>query len=335
MSILAPASASTAPRGVGEAVLRIPVAAAQAGDAAIPAPAPSAEPQPSALQVAVSAAASRQDGLAGLMADLGAALATPGLSPDLKAVMSRVLGFQLPTQPPPTAADLRSAMAASGLFLEARLASGPASASDLKAALSELGQALAATARDEPAPALDHAPPAPPYRDGPQTGQPAVAADLAPTLPPQVLAAHLLRRVSGALSRQLLQQAASTPRPGGASWLFELPLATPQGAAVAQFEIDAEDPPPSAADLERAWRARFTLDLAGVGPVHVNLALRGSALRADLWVEAPDAATRLDAERARLATALQAQALEPQIAIRPGAPQVLPTPPGRFVDSAA
>ncbi|MDQ0464050.1 hypothetical protein QO010_001821 [Caulobacter ginsengisoli] len=316
----------------------------QAAPAAPPPPLPATTPA-SALETAVHAAATRQGGLATLLADLSVALARPDLSPALKAAIVKVLGFQLPTVPPPTAADLRQALSASGLFLEARLASqaGPPPA-DLKAALIDLHQALAVAANGQPAapslglPAPEPAPP-PPYRDGPQTGQPAVL----PTLPPhpeiQALAAHLQRRTVAALSRQLLQQAASTPSEPGVTrtgpWLFELPLATPQGAAIAQFQIDADDPPAPGESRERIWRARFTLDLAGVGPVHVNLALRGSELRANLWAEVPDAAARLDQDRVSLALALQAQALDPQIAIRPGAPHTELAPAGRFADSAA
>jgi hypothetical protein len=344
MSTVAPVSAVPALTGVGQVLASDPTQAltiqaqvmqAEAAASALETVQPAQPAQPSALEAAVAVAATRQDGLAELMADLGVALAAPGLSPDVKAAIGQVFGFQLPTQPPPSAADLRAAVAASGLFLEARLAGEGGAPMDLKAALGMLSQALAAAGPEPSAPAPAHAPPPPPFRDGPQAGQPAVASNLTPVMPAQAMAAQLLRKVGGVLSRQLLQQAASTPRPGATSWLFELPLATQQGAAIAQFQIDADEPPAAAAELERTWRARFTLDLAAVGPVHVNLALRGSDLRADLWAETAEAAARLDQDRASLALALQAEALDPQIAIRPGAPQTARAPAGRFVDSAA
>jgi hypothetical protein len=327
------------PTAVGPAAGETAIGLLDQADPAVPPPPVPGTTPASALESAIRAAATRQGGLATLLADLGAALARPDLSPALKAAIVKVLSFQLPTTPPPTAADLRQALSASGLFLEARLAAqaGPPPA-DLKAALIDLRQALAVAANGRPAAAVAAEPaPPPPYRDGPQQGQPAVP----PTLPPhpelQALAAHLQRRTVAALSRQVLQQAASTQRePHRAGpWLFELPLATPQGAAIAQFQIDADDPPAPGESRERTWRARFTLDLADLGPVHVNLALRGSDLRANLWAEAPDAAARLDQDRVSLALALQAQALDPQIAIRPGAPHTDLAPAGRFADSAA
>jgi hypothetical protein len=135
-----------------------------------------------------------------------------------------------------------------------------------------------------------------------------------------------------------MQQAASTARdldaPRVGPWLFELPLATPQGAAVAQFQIDADEPHHTGEDADRVWRARFTLDLAGVGPVHVNLALRQSDLNLSLWAESGDTAVRLDQTSATLLSALQAQALNAHIAVRPGAPETRVAPPGRFADSA-
>lgn len=290
-----------------------------------------------ALAAAVRIAAARQEGLAPLLADLAAALKSPTLPPGLRAAIQTVMGQQLPTSPPPTAADLRQAVARSGLFLEARMAAGEAPPpGDFKTALASLGATLGAHVGEASASARAEPAPPPPYQDGPQQGQPPVAADLPSEAGLQAMVGHLQRRVAGAQARGLLQQAASaTGRAAAGPWLFELPLATHQGAAVAQFQIDADQPAAGEVSAERTWRAHFTLDLEGVGPVHAHLALRGEDLMLGLFAEAPDTAARLDQDRARLATALQAEALNPQIAIRPGAPQPAPVAAGRFVDSAA
>lgn len=295
------------------------------------------QPPADALTAAVRAAATRQDGLAPLLADLAAALKSPALPPGLRAAIQTVMSLQLPTSPPPTAADLRQAAARSGLFLEARLAAGGAPPpGDFKAALAVLDTALDAHAGEAPAAAQAEPAPPPPYQDGPQQGQPALPASLPLEAGLQAMIGHLQRRVAGAQARGLLQQAASaTGRAAAGPWLFELPLATPQGAAIAQFQIDADQPSASEASAERTWRAHFTLDLPGTGPVHAHLALRGEDLMLGLFAEAPDTAARLDQDRAQLATALQAEALNPQIAIRPGVPQAASVAAGRFVDSAA
>lgn len=343
MASVAPTSVSQPPVAVGTAVLRQAVMAPTLETATAPsaeaAPAtPSAAPTPaSALASAVSAAAARQDGLGPLLADLAAALKTSTLPPALKAAIQTVARFQLPTAPPPTAAQLRQAVAQSGLFLEARMAAQPGlPPADFKLALANLSAALTSQAADKPAVVQAEPAPPPPYQDGPQRGQPALAATLPPQAELQAVVGHLQRRVAAAQSRVLLQQAASaTGRAAAGPWLFELPLATPQGAAIAQFQIDADEPTAAETPVERTWRARFTLDLAGIGPVHAHLALRGEDLMLGLFAEDEAAAVRLDEDRARLATALQAEALNPQIAIRPGSPHTATPPAGRFVDGAA
>lgn len=299
-----------------------------------------------ALEAAVQAAAGRQGGLAPLMADLEVALQTPGLPAAVLAAATQALGFRLPLDPPPTAADLRQAMAQSGLFLEAQLASPEAAAGpDLKAALLSLDQALLAWLGAESAQAATAAPPpAPPFRGGPVRGQAPVAASLAPDTPPEAVGARLMRATGGALARQLLLQAAALPdqpRPTdlaaqGAQWRFELPLMTPQGAAIAQFEIARDGHP--AADGEEAlpvWRAGFSLHLEPMGPVHGKIALSGERVRVSLWAETGETVDRLAAQSADLSSALLEAGLTAQVNVASGAPSAPPPPPaGRLVDRA-
>ncbi len=344
MLIVTPTSALPAPAGAGAIVPR-DLAAAVAAQSQVGAASPhEADGAPAApgptLASAVSAAAARQDGLSPLLADLAAALNAPAVPSAVKAAIQKVLGFQLATSPPPTPADLRQAVSQSGLFLESRLAAQPnLPPADLKAALGDLGQVLSALAGDRSTQVHAEPVPPPPYPDGPQRGQPAAPSSLPVNVELQAVVGHLQRRVAAAQARQLLQQAASVPGEAGGArtgpWLFELPLATPQGAAIAQFEIDADQPPVADEKPERTWRARFTLDLEGVGPVHAHLALSGDDLKLGLFAEAGETAARLDQDRPRLALALQAEALNPQIAIRPGVPQTATVPAGRFVDNAA
>lgn len=298
-----------------------------------------------ALDAAVQAAASRQGGLATLMTNLEVALQTPGVPAPVLTAATQALGLRLPLDPPPTGADLRQALARSGLFLEAQLAASEALVGpDLKAALLSLDQTLQAWLGAAPARAATAAPPpAPPYRGGPVRGQPPAPSSLPPDTPLEAVGARLTQETGGALARQLLLQAAALPdqaRPSdplaqGPQWLFELPLMTPQGAAVAQFEI-ARDGGRAAGGGEDqpVWRARFSLHLEPMGPVHAKIALSGDRVRVSLWAEVGETADRLAAQSADLSKALLDDGLAAQVSVAPGAPSAAAAPAGRLVDRA-
>jgi hypothetical protein len=319
---------------------------AAAVTSATPAPPVGAQAGPVlALDAAVQAAAGRQGGLATLMADLEVALQTPGLPAPVLAAATQALGLRLPLDPPPTAADLRQAMAQSGLFLEAQFASPEAPAGlDLKAALLSLDHALQAWLGAAPARAATAAPPpAPPYRGGPVRGQPPAPSSLPPDTPLEAVGARLMQETGGALARQLLLQAAALPdqaRPSdplaqGSQWLFELPLMAPPGAAVAQFEIARDGGHAAGRDEDQAiWRARFSLHLEPMGPVHAKIALSGDRVRVSLWAETGGTADRLAAQSADLSKALLDDGLAAQVSVAPGAPSPAAPPAGRLVDRA-
>lgn len=307
-----------------------------------PPPAVGLEPPPSAVDVAVQAAAGRQAGLASLLADLGAALQTPGLPEPVLAAAAQVLGLQLPLAPAPTGADLRQALAQSGLFLEAQLTTVAASPGpDLKAALLTLGQALEVwLGATPPAPPVSR-PPAPPYAGGPVRGQPPAQANLPPGAAVEIIGARLLQQTGGAVARQVLLQAASLPgstrsadQSQGQQWLFEVPLATPQGAAVAQFEIARDGAHDGDAEDQPVWRARFCLHLEPMGPVHAKIALRGDRAHVSLWAENAETADRLATQSAALSDALRGDDLAASISVVPGAPTVAAPRAGRLVDQA-
>jgi len=182
--------------------------------------------------------------------------------------------------------------------------------------------------------------PAPPHAGGPLTAQPPATAQAAPLAADQA-AVRLARQVGAALARQTLMQAASTPgSPRGpderasARWLFELPLATPQGPAVAPFEIDRDGSGGGADGLEATWRARFSLDLDPMGPVHAKVTLTGGQVRVALWAQDPETLARLTAQQHELSNDLLAEDFDAQIAVFPGQPPAAPPPAGRFMDKA-
>jgi hypothetical protein len=189
-------------------------------------------------------------------------------------------------------------------------------------------------------------PPPPPYRGAPPAAQPPAMASIEGMSQPHDVAEHLLTETDAALARQTLLQAASLPDGAdrtqrdtqGPRWHFEIPLATPQGTAVAQFEI-ARDRRSTAPEQEAqpVWRARFTLDMEPIGPVHAQISLNGMRTAVTLWAERETSAARLREDAPQLTKALSAAELEPgDVLVRSGEP---PRPreagAGRFLDRAS
>lgn len=270
---------------------------------------------------------------------LPTSLGSPGPErPQMATPQSPVLPMAPSPSPPPTTAAAVMLMA--GLVDDER---HPARAGADEPALQESPEAL----RSRPGPR-----PPPPYAGGPTSAQPARPSDLPKDLAPGDLARRLLKDVGAALARQELSQIASLPearaegRPEpdrpvesrGARWVMDLPFQTPQGVAVAQFEISRDGGGGGASgggEIERTWRARFSLDVEPLGPVHVQVALTGAQTRVSLWAERPEAMARLKAGEETLSAALRQADLTPEVAVHAGAPHRAPSAPGRFVDRAS
>ena len=90
--------------------------------------------------------------------------------------------------------------------------------------------------------------PPPPYRGAPLAAQQPAAPSIAPDTPPHETAERLLAADRRRARAQTLLQAASLPDQPTASaadrrtqrWTFEVPFATPQGTAIAQFEVSRD-----------------------------------------------------------------------------------------------
>jgi hypothetical protein len=213
----------------------------------------------------------------------------------------------------------------------------------------DLAKSLAAalTRRDAPeAPAAQtsHAV-SPPYRGAPPAAQAVALPSIAPDATPHEIAHKLIAETDGALARQTLLQVASLPdQPGHLRaetmqrWNFEVPFATPQGTAIAQFEVSRDGSAAKADPQARIWRARFSLDVEPMGPVHAMIALAGARTSVTLWAERAATATQLNEHAPRLSEALRAAELEPaDFQFRVGAPPALAkqAAPGRFMDRAS
>jgi hypothetical protein len=122
--------------------------------------------------------------------------------------------------------------------------------------------------------------PPPPFRGALPTAQPIASPSIAPGAPLTTSAHHLLQDTDAAIARQTLLQVASLPdRTDIANppidialprWNFEIPFVTPQGTAMAQFEISRDGGETEVAAAKRVWRARFSLDVEPAGPVPRN-----------------------------------------------------------------
>jgi Flagellar hook-length control protein FliK len=186
----------------------------------------------------------------------------------------------------------------------------------------------------------------PPFRGALPAPQAVASASLAPDTPLSATVHRLLDDTEAAIARQTLLQVASLPDRTDASghrtdpavpqWNFEIPFATPQGTAMAQFEISRDGGNESADPAKRAWRARFTLDVEPAGPVHALITLNGDKTFVRMWAERSATAQQLRAGIGELNQALTRAELKPgDILVRDGTPPQ-PAPPraGHFLDRA-
>lgn len=189
-------------------------------------------------------------------------------------------------------------------------------------------------------------PPPPPIRGALPSVQPVVQATLDLHSPLHETSRQLLADTEAALARQTLLQVASLPDRadavsaradgGSARWAFEIPFVTPQGTAVAQFEISRDGTPQETDPAKRVWRARFTLDVEPAGPVHALITLAGEDIAVKMWAERPATAAQMRAESRLLGQALSRAELHPsEIVVREGAPnEPAPASAGYFLDRA-
>ena len=314
-----------------------------------PPAAPSIEIDPGQVQAQLLAqtaqeAAGRQGGLAPLMADLSQAARNPLLPSPVRSAAAQLLAQSTPADAQITGGNMAKALTTSGLFLEARLAAQPQVSpmgQDMKAGLLVLRQALAAWLAGAPrAPEARNLarPSPPPYRGGGARAQPSATPSLPADAAPSAVGQRLLAETEQALARQELLQIASLPAgeddPVDAQvtrWMFEMPFTTPQGAAVAQFEI-SRDGRGRGGEAQPVWRAAFSLDIEPLGPVHARVSLVGQQATVGLWAERESALARLQDDSELLGAALARANMKAEIAVHAGAPRVVTPEAGQLVD---
>jgi hypothetical protein len=300
-----------------------------------------------------------------LVPTLGSAATTPGtlLQAEAPEISQAVLEFSAagtvlaPAATPADAAARTAASSAALNLLQEAVQAGPL-ASPLAAANaglmldnSQMLSLLPAVAgarlpnTDASGFARTNVPP-PPINGALPAAQPVMAATLVSHSPPETAMHVLLADTDGAIARQTLLQVASLPDqvdpstgridPAAQRWNFEIPFVTPQGTAMAQFEISRDGGGTESDAAKRAWRARFTLDVEPAGPVHALVSLNGDKTSVRMWAERPATADQLRAGVTQLSQALSRAELQPgDIVIRDGAPsQAVSARAGHFLDRA-
>ena len=192
---------------------------------------------------------------------------------------------------------------------------------------------------------LRSAVPMPPYRDAPTVAQAPALPSISIGAPPREVALHLLDQTDGAIARQTLLQVASLPaaqtvnapnsQPDAARLIFDIPLATAQGTAVAQIRIERDGARRGPKDIGPVWHATFSIDLEPIGPVHVRIAQTGERTAVTLNAERSESAARLSEGLPLLEAGLRDADLEPgELRCYASSPPAPSGTPGMFVDHA-
>jgi hypothetical protein len=254
-----------------------------------------------------------------------------------------------------TDATLRAAATSAALnLLQEAFQGTPVAASALSNLVLQNGQLLSllpavlparAPAIEDPESASTNLPP-PPTNGALPSAQAVAPVTLPAHAPLEATLQHLLADTDGAIARQTLLQIASLPGQGafaatridlaGPRWNFEIPFATSQGTAMAQFEISRDGGTREMEAAKATWRARFSLNVEPTGPVHALISLVGGRTSVRMWAERPATASLLRAGVSQLSQALSRADLKPgDIVIRDGAPvRPAPATAGHFLDRA-
>ena len=259
--------------------------------------------------------------------------------------------------PATTPADVAARAAASGAalnLLQEAVQAGPLAAGNLARFAFDNSEVLSllpavtgarTLAIDDAEFARTNLPP-PPINGALPAAQPVLPATLVSNSSVETALQHLLSDTDGAIARQTLLQVASLPGqtdpatgridPITPRWNFEIPFATPQGTAMAQFDISRDGSGREAGAPKPVWRARFSLDVEPAGPVHALVSLTGERTSVRMWAERPATAAQLRAGVSQLSQALSRAELQPgDIVVRDGAPaQSASAPAGHFLDRA-
>jgi hypothetical protein len=189
---------------------------------------------------------------------------------------------------------LETAIARSGVFLEANLAShrgqpDPRFATDLKTLLLTLQRALQTSGAKPSSPYPDATAHAPlPTTRGPLTALPAAPATLALLDEPTQQLNELSRQADGALARlTTVQISNSAPDPTLQSMLIDLPVRHEDRAAILRLKIEHDGSRRRDGDGSESWTVEAAVDLGAIGALHARVTLVGKRIGVQLRAESP------------------------------------------------
>jgi hypothetical protein len=168
---------------------------------------------------------------------------------------------------------------------------------------------------------------APPRAGSPPSPQARLTADLS-TPGPQALLDGLRTSTEQSLARLALHQwsAVENAESGQLRWLLELPLRSGDGVDLVHLLMERERER-SVPDQTPVWRVDMALDLPGLGPVHVRIAVSGDQVGTRLWVSDENTVARVRRELPKLREALEGRQLKVRdLGCAPGEPPEPPPP---------
>lgn len=282
----------------------------------------------------VQAALPRQGAATALTATLATLVSRTGLPEPVMKAAQNLLSTRLDLGGSTlTGAALRQAVANSGVFSEARLASSPnMPAADAKTALLDLRSALGKWLGTSQQPIAAAAPIPPPVRGATPRArmpdlQPASAID--PAAAVEEIGRQALDRSEAALARTRLHQHAALPdadgRPAPALTL-DLPVMVGTYQALLHLQIRQEAESREGGPADRSWQMRFAINLPAMGEVGAQVSLRAGNVGVMLWATEEATASALLSDIELLRTGLVAAGLQPgSLLVRHGEPAAAPT----------
>jgi hypothetical protein len=320
--------------GVNSGTVSFPPPGAQTPNS--PSPAQASTPQ-AALAQMVQRAVSSQDSIVGLTTALVSTVGKVALPEPVLKAAQLVLAQRLSLDGRKLdGAAVQRAVLNSGLFQEAKLASGqPATAStDLKTAMlglqRSLGNWVGSQAAVEPVSALP-----PPVRGMVPRARAGDVPPLDMQEDPVEAGKVLLERTEASLARLRLHQNASlpeAPQRQEAQWSLDLPVTIAGQQNVLQLQIhrDAEEARGGADD--RGWQVRFAINLGEPGEVGAQISLRSGSAGVMIWADDAQTAEALNSGIDSLRQELAAVGLRPgSVLVRSGVPASPAAAPSRHL----
>lgn len=312
------------------------------------------------LQIALNAALSKQQVPTPFYANV-ATLNQPGMQKQMDSLPTPVrnlietLWRQLPEPPQlQTAAAMKQALQHAGVFLEAnilgqvindRVVNSP----DLRTTLLRLAVALQTqtstttsvtsgattqhTQTPQPTSSVNATTPLPPRtaETPPHTALPQPHAQQEATISviknlPQLIE-QLQQQTESTLARiqtHQLQMASNESHRTG--WLLELPVRHEHGVDLFDLRIQPDAQGKRADEIAHGWTILLAFDLAGLGPMRVQVQLQGERISAYWWAEQPDTTRLFQEHVATLHSRLQAAGLQiEQLRCQTGMPKITTT----------